>query len=65
MGLLGEILEALNASFLVEDANKIMDFLEILSKSSRFNLSLSFLSTAEKAAVSMHFLLWLPFQVEK
>ena len=52
MGLLGEILEVLNSGFVAEDCSKIMDFLDNLSKSSRFSLSISFLNPTEKKTVN-------------
>jgi len=52
MGLLGEILEVLNSGFRAEHCYRIMDFLDILSKCSRFDLSVSFLSSPEKEMVN-------------
>ncbi len=54
MGLLGEMLEAMNAGFEVENVTNIVELLEIWSRSSRFSLSLSFLSTREKVLVRAH-----------
>nr|XP_006825850.1 PREDICTED: coiled-coil domain-containing protein 103-like [Saccoglossus kowalevskii] len=47
-GLLGDILVALEECFVPEDANAIVSILENLSKTSRFTLSLDFLSSIEK-----------------
>lgn len=51
MGLLGEFLLVLNQHFVDGDRDGVLEILGELSKSSRFNLSLTFLGMAEKKAV--------------
>ncbi|XP_071822831.1 dynein axonemal assembly factor 19-like isoform X2 [Apostichopus japonicus] len=48
MGVLGEILVSLNASFVPEDATAVADILECLPNCGRFSLALDFLSRQEK-----------------
>ena len=52
MGLLGELLLALNEAFQESDIGEVVSILDHLSKTSRFNLSLKFLSQKERQAVS-------------
>ena len=52
MGLLGEILQALNGGFTERDSNEVLCILSHMSECPRFNLSVTFLSTKEQEAVS-------------
>ena len=52
MGLLGEFLLALNEAFQESDIGEVVSILDHLSKTSRFNLSVKFLSQKERQAVS-------------
>ena len=52
MGLLGELVEVLNLCFTAEHGDIILDILRNLSRSSRFNISLSFLGKTGGKAVS-------------
>ena len=52
MGLLGEFLVVLDDAFQDRDIDKAVSILDHLSKTSRFNLSIKFLSQKERCAVS-------------
>ena len=52
MGLLGEFILALNEEFQESDAVEVISILDQLSRTSRFNLSVKFLSQKEQQAVS-------------
>lgn len=52
MGLLGEILQALNGGFMEKDSSEVVCILSRMSECPRFNLSITFLSTKEQEAVS-------------
>lgn len=52
MGLLGEMLRVLRDEYSDSDNEDVLYILSQLAKSSRFNLSVTFLSDAENKAVS-------------
>lgn len=52
MGLLGEFVLALNDAFQESDTAEVIGILDHLSRTSRFNLSVNFLSQKEQQAVS-------------
>lgn len=52
MGMLGEFLLALNDAFQDSDVSEVVNILDHLSKTSRFSLSIKFLSQKEQQAVS-------------
>ena len=52
MGLLGEILQVLKDGLTADDSNDVLFILSQLSESSRFSLSVTFLSASERKAVS-------------
>ena len=52
MGLLGEFLLALNGAFQESDVDEVISILDNLSRTSRFDLLVNFLSQREQQAVS-------------
>lgn len=52
MGLLGEFLLTLNEAFQGSDSGEVVNILDQLAKTSRFSLSIKFLSKRERQAVS-------------
>ena len=54
MGLLGEFLLALNDAFQESDVAEVISILDHLSRTSRFNLSVDFLSQKEQQAVNYY-----------
>ena len=52
MGLLGEFLLTLSGGFQDGDSGEVISILEHLSRTSRFNLSVKFLSQNERQSVS-------------
>ncbi len=53
MELLGEMLQVLRDGYTANDTEHVLCILSQLSKSSRFGLSVTFLSVTEKKAVSI------------
>ena len=59
LGLLGKFLLSLNDAFQDSDVDEIVSILDHLSRTSRFSLSLQFLSQKEQKAVRKYILvLW-------
>lgn len=61
MGLLGEMLQVLKDEYSAADSEQILCILRALSQSSRFSLSVTFLSQTEKQTVRDCMLLSNPY----
>ncbi len=57
MGLLGELLQVLRDGYSAADSEQVLCILKQLSRSSRFSLSVTFLSEIEKQIVSQSIIL--------